>query len=510
VFCSKVGAAAVVAVGAAALVTLAAACEPSDDPTVQAAPTASVAGEPGIRFVDVTQAEGVAIQARRSWGSTWMDHDLDGDPDLLVNRHFFPPYYFEHGPGGYAEAEALQRALDAPDFDRHACAWGDPSGDGLPDLLCTQGAEKGKGIGPNQLLIQDPDGGFEDQAVERGVAYPPARSRTANWIDYDGDHDLDLFVATQFREGYPNRMFRNDDGNFTKVRVGLEREVESEVTAWADWDQDGDQDLLVTVKDGPLMSFRNVGGRFRLVRLRALDGDWLGATFGDADGDRWPDLHLINERRSVIFTNNRGRFEATHRMRTIEGRTGVWFDVDNDTDQDLFLLRGAPGNGDDPDARDRTDVLLLNTENGFSPKRVTVTGDPQGNGDSVAVADHDRDGTLDLHVTNGYKRTAGPFLLLENRSTAGNWTALRLDGGPGNPFGMWAELEVRTEAGSYRLSVTDGMVFRSQSEVGYTHLALGIAEAGDVQVLWLDGTVDCVKVVHGTVGDLEKGGAPCT
>jgi hypothetical protein len=69
---------------------------------------------------------------------------------------------------------------------------------------------------------------------------------------------------------------------------------------------------------------------------------------------------------------------------------------------------------------------------------------------------------------------------------------------------------VRTEAGSYRLSVTDGMVFRSQSEVGYTHLALGIAEAGDVQVLWLDGTVDCVKVVHGTVGDLEKGGAPCT
>jgi hypothetical protein len=491
------------------LVVALAACSPGDDPTVAAAPTASVLGEPRIRFEDVTETEGVAIRPRRSWGSAWMDHDLDGDPDLLVNRHFFAPVYFERRPNGYVQAEVLQEALHVPDFDRHTCLWGDPSGDGVPDLLCTQGAQKGKGIGPNQLLVQDSEGGFEDHAARRGVDYPRARSRTANWVDYDGDHDLDLFVAAQLREGYPNTMFRNDRGNFTKVRVGLEYAVESEVSAWADWDQDGDQDLLVTVKDGPIMPFRNVRGRFRLVRLRPLDGDWLGATFGHANGDRWPDLHLINEKRSLVLANKEGRFEPIHRMRAVEGRTGIWFDVDNDTDQDLFVVRGAPGNGDDPDARDLPDLLVRNTEAGFEKRRVTASGDPAGNGDSVAVADHDRDGALDLHVTNGYKRTAGPFVLLENRSAVRNWAAIRLRGGPGNPFGMWARVRVTTDAGTYWISTTDGVVFRSQSEVGYTHLGLGEALSAEVQVRWLDGTRDCVRGVSATVVDLVKGSVPC-
>ena len=39
-------------------------------------------------------------------------------------------------------------------IDRHGCAWGHLGRDGKPDLYCTQGADKGRGSGPNQLFAQ--------------------------------------------------------------------------------------------------------------------------------------------------------------------------------------------------------------------------------------------------------------------------------------------------------------------------------------------------------------------
>ncbi len=449
------------------------------------------------------------MEPRRSWGGTWVDYDSDGDPDLLANRHFFPPFFFDHVGDVYKHA-AWEGALDAPKFDRHACLWGDPNADALPDLLCTQGAERGKGIGPNQLLIQNEDGSFEDLAAELGVDYPRGRSRTANWVDYDTDGDFDLFDGTQLREGYPNRMFRNDDGTFRRARVGLEHELETEASAWADWDRDRDVDLLVTLKGSDTVAYENRNGRFAKVRIpRITTRDWLGASFGEFNGDRWPDLHLISESGALVLVNRRGSFEVVHRMPVREGRTGHWLDVDNDTDQDLFVLQGAPGNGDDPDAIDSPDILLIRDGDSFRRQVVRESGVETGNGDSIALSDHDRNGTLDLFVTNGYKRSAGPFLLLENTSTVQNWAAVDLSGGPGNPLAMWIEVKVTTDAGTYWRLVTDGLNFRSQSEVGYLHLGLGTASIADVEIVWPEGQRDCLGVQAGQVAELDKGARPC-
>lgn len=470
----------------------------------------AAAAEPSIySFVDVTAAEGIVLDPRRSWGSTWVDHDRDGDPDLLANRHFLVPYYFEQTADGYREA-SWQDVLRVRKFDRHACLWGDPNSDGLPDLLCAQGAERGEGSGPNQLLLQDAGGGFRRRPGALGLGYAQGRSRTINWVDYDGDGDLDLFIGTQYRKGYPNRMFRNDKGTFRRARVGLGHALRTEVSAWADWDRDGDLDLLLTLKGRRAVAYENRKGRFRRVRLpRVTTTDWLGASFGDLNGDRWPDLHLINGRRSLILRNRKGRFEPVYRMWSSRGRTGIWFDADNDGDQDLFLIRGAPGNGDDPDAVDLPDILLIQKNGWFKEQLVPQSGSEQGNGDSVAVSDHDRDGSLDLFVTNGYKRTAGPFVLLENRSTIQNWAAVRLRGGRGDPFGMWAVLKVTTAQGTFWRHLSDGLVFRSQSEVGYTHLGLGPAERARVEVRWFRGGRDCVRVKAGQVIELRRGSAPC-
>lgn len=491
----------------AATLLAATACN-GDDPPLS---SAEVSPAPTYRFVDVSEERGIDMDPRRSWGGTWIDHDADGDPDLLANRHFFPPFYFDNDAGSYTESD-LQDQLNVEDFDRHGCIWGDPNADALLDVLCTQGAEKGKGTGPNQLLVQDPAGGFTDRAAELGVDYPPARSRSVNWLDYDNDDDFDLFVGTEFRSGYPNQMLRNDLGSFAIADVGLDDELKTEATALADWDRDGDVDLIVTVKKAKTVAYENRGGSFHKVRLpRVSDRDWLGATFGDYNADRWPDLHLVSETRSVVLVNRRGSFEPVHRMPASQGRTGIWFDVDNDADQDLFVIQGAPGEGDDPDAVDAPDILLIHEPDGFREMRMRVSGVRTGNGDSAAVADHDRDGDLDLFVTNGYKRSAGPFLVLENESTQQNWVAIDLTSGPsGDPLGLWLEAKVTTDAGAvYRRQVGDGMVFRSQSEVGYLHLGIGAAERAEVELRWWNGDRDCVTLEAGTRIELEHGSSPC-
>lgn len=461
-------------------------------------------------FVDASAANGIDLQPRHSWGSTWIDHDDDGDPDLLVDRHYLLPAMFEQADAGYREA-SWQETLAVPEFDRHACLWGDPNADARADLFCTQGAERGRGWGPNQLLVQNGDGGFRDMAKELGVDYPRGRARTANWVDYDGDGDFDLFVGTQRRDGFPNEMFRNNGGRFRRVAVGLSQELETEASAWADWDDDGDPDLLLTLKGRKARAYENRRGRFVKVRLpRVTDREWLSASFGEFNRDRWPDLHLIDEQRSVVLVNRRGSFRVVHRMQTRQGRMGVWFDADNDSDQDLFVVQGAPGKGDNPDAVDSPDLLLIRRGTSFTKRVIEQSGARDGNGDSAAVADHDRDGTLDLFVTNGYKRSAGPFVLLENRTVGGAWAGLDLMGRRGNPLAMWVDLKVSVGPKVFWRRITDGFSFRSQSEVGYVHVGLGTQTSADVTVVWPWGGRDCVTLQAGVVTALTQGSAPCS
>lgn len=481
--------------------------EPSPAPT----PTDAEPQPSGraYEFVDVSQRSGITSEHCRSWGTTWVDADRDGDPEVLVNRHYFRPYAYDNVAGVYQPA-GWQDTLRVPGFDRHACLWGDPSRDGRPDLLCTQGAERGRGTGPNQLLVQNADGSFTDRATSFGIDYGEGRSRLANWVDYDGDNDLDLFLGVQRRTGFPNRMYRNDGERFEAVRIGLEQELQTEASAWSDWDRDGDVDLILTLKNARAVAYENRNGRFRRTTIRRVTtADWLGASFGHFDRDRWPDLLLVNERRSVVLRNERGRFVPVRKLDTSQGRTGVWFDADNDTDQDIFLVRGAPGKGDDPGAADAPDLLLVREGTGFTRRTIRSSGVDTGNGDSVAVADHDRDGALDLFVTNGYKRSNGPFILLENRSRVGRSAAVRLDGGRGDPFGMWARVRVVAGNRVYWRQITDGLSFRSQSEIGYTHLGLGRADRARVRVIWRNGSRDCVTVRAGAVLDVKKGSSPC-
>jgi hypothetical protein len=445
----------------------------------------------------------------RTWGSTWADFDRDGDPDVFVNRHWVTPQLMVNANDSFRRYTGKVDWQPGPKkTDRHACAWGEANRDGRPDLYCAQGADMGTGSGPNRLYVQT-SRGFNERGHAYGVTNPLGRGRTVNWIDYDSDGDLDLFVGNTERSGTTNVMFRHGRGGFVKARVGVAQELGTVGSSWADWDRDGDPDLLVEQHEpGATLAYENTHRRFRQVRLKGITGKtWLAGTWGDFNGDGWPDLAMVGRESAAIFRNKKGRLHRVRKVDVTEGRMGTWLDAENDGDLDLFVVQGAGGNHPHPGAVNAGDILLVRRKGKFV--RVGVTGRAPGNGDAVSASDYDRDGRVDVLVTNGYFYYEGPNQLLRNKSNARNWAGLQLRGPRANPFGYGATVRVKTRSMTYRRQVTDNFSFRAQSEVGYVHLGLGGDRLARVRVSWPEGPPDCLRVTEGSITSVQHGRHRC-
>ncbi len=138
--------------------------------------------------------------------------------------------------------------------------------------------------------------------------------------DYDQDSDLDLYVCVYYGEqdqvaelphplpyfdatnGGGNFLIRNQGGwrfeNITEqVGLGHDNGRFSLASAWEDYDNDGDVDLLVVNDFGPNQLYRNNDGRFEDVAAKAklLDRAFgMSATFADFDHNQWMDVYVSN------------------------------------------------------------------------------------------------------------------------------------------------------------------------------------------------------------------------
>ena len=119
----------------------------------------------------------------------------------------------------------------------------DFNGDGWQDLYVTNSGEGSL----NRLYRNNRDGSFTDVAGPMGVADvnrpPDGVSMGAVWADYDNDGDEDLFV---YKYGRP-RLFRNDGDRFADVtgEAGLPTWVNANSAIWLDYDRDGNVDLFL-------------------------------------------------------------------------------------------------------------------------------------------------------------------------------------------------------------------------------------------------------------------------
>jgi hypothetical protein len=358
--------------------------------------------------------------------NAWADVDGDGDLDYFVAFRGRPNRFYRNDKGTFRDVAPEVGLND--NQETRAAAWGDFDADGDPDLYIGFADPKI----PAKVYRNDAKGmTFVDVASEIGVSLTGVARQPA-WIDYDGDGDLDLFAA--FRD-VPNRLLRNDRGRFVDVTqasgIGDPRKTVSAV--WWDVDRDGDLDLFTANQEGEANGlYRQDQGRFEDVAAAmgvsgmprpAADGG-VGPSVADFDLDGDLDLFVANYGHSALYRNDGGlRFTEVSRERGIDlnghGVTSGWGDLDNDGRPDLYVGNFIAGQ---PLYRD---ALFINGAKAFVeslPDLILKHDATHG----VQFVDFDRDGRLDLALTNNDPDGGGHPLLRNTSAIRGRLLAVEV------------------------------------------------------------------------------------
>jgi hypothetical protein len=165
-------------------------------------------------------------------------------------------------------------------------------------------------------------------------------------------------------------------------------------------------------------------------------------------------------------------------------------DFDNDMDVDLYLACSGP-------VANISNRLLENDgEGGFRviSNAAGASGSQVGQSDVVACADYDRDGFLDLFVTNGADPTSpfvaeGPHQLFHNQGNDNNWLEIDLEGVTSNRDGIGSRVELAV-GGIIQMRVQTGGMHRITQDHQRLHFGLKNHVLVDrITVRWPSGIV---------------------
>jgi hypothetical protein len=376
-------------------------------------------------FVDARDQGGPRYDKSHTWSANVHDFDDDGFQDVLISTHYQGTSWLMRNeqtvavPPGREFHEILRGSF--PDVDRHDCAWADVNGDELSDVYCTIGAERGVGIGPNELWIQHRAGDgtitFADRAPKYDVTDRYGRGRHTTFLDANGDEFPDLYVGNTYprQDGRAssNKLFINQGGErFRRADSSApDRTLGGEAVQGIDYDRDGWEDLLVCGNDG-LHLFRNLrGDGFRDVSSETgARGSCQSALLARLNGDSRPDLVRVAETGMVVKLQQGGEFRDPVFARSLDyGRAVAAGDVDADGDPDLYVMRGGPVHSDAPD---EPDLMLETAQDGAAYRRIDIPQTSEGRADSVSAIDYDDNGLSDFIVLNGHSNVRGPVRLV--------------------------------------------------------------------------------------------------
>jgi hypothetical protein len=287
---------------------------------------------------------------------------------------------------------------------------------------------------------------FEHFHGMRSTQLPEDMGSGAAWGDYDNDGYPDLYVVdvagplTDTREQLArspggNRLYHNNrDGTFTDVteKAAVAFKGIGMAAAWADYDNDGYLDLVVTSFERIVLYHNNGNGTFSDVTEKAgLDkyhGFWAGAAWGDYDRDGNVDLFICGyvkyqfqkeqvnrnslqystlvptmlnpaayppERKLLFHNNGNGTFDEVAHEAGVDDPSGrslsaAWYDFDGDGWPDLYVANDLWGS-----------KLYLNLHNGKFKDITREAGVSDFRGEmGIAIGDWANDGDPDIFVTH--------------------------------------------------------------------------------------------------------------
>ena len=295
-----------------------------------------------------------------------------------------------------------QRSSQIPEDMGSGAAWGDYNNDGWPDLFLVNV------VGPITLTPEEVrrsparcalyrnnrDGTFTDVSVEAGVDLR-VWGMGAEWADYDNDGWLDLVVSTY---GENVLYHNNGDGTFTDrtraARLGGKRGFWSGV-GWADYDRDGFLDLYVT-------------GYVKYSR----PSEPTAAEQYDVENPASINPNAFPPERNLLYHNNRdGTFTEVAARAGVLGDQGksleaAWVDFDEDGWPDIYVANDVTDN-----------QLFRNLGNGsFRDISHEAHVADYRSAMGLAVGDWDNDQDLDMYITHWIAQENALYTNLGHRS----------------------------------------------------------------------------------------------
>ncbi len=394
-------------------------------------------------FLDVTESSGLGS---RSWSmvASFVDLDRDGDLDVYVGNYVVYDVATV-APCGNPEGGELARVYCHPDSFPGA----------RDDLFRNDGG-------------RDRDVHFTDVTEQAGAGGATGKALAIVPFDYDGDGDVDLFVAN---DHVPNFLWRNDSAAGGPIQL---REVGEE---------------LGVARDG-----------------EGKSESCMGSDVGDVDGDGDFDLFSANmaKETNTLWVNDGPYFNDDTDIAGLGRESLMWvgfgaklFDADLDGDVDLALVNGHVLDTIerlDPHQTFAQQAQLYENRGRGKFTLISERGGPYFEerhvGRGLAAGDLDNDGDVDLVVTHWQERPE----LLEN-------SAIWDGSGP-----QWIGLELHakganTRAIGARVTCTSGdlrqldEVRGSGSYVAWndTRLLFGLGDRRDpvaITIRWPDGSVE--------------------
>jgi hypothetical protein len=279
-------------------------------------------------FREVARAAGVWDPNGKGLGVVWLDYDADGDQDVYIaNDATINTLYRNDGNGRFTDVTLLAGVCCSEDGKPESgmgVAAGDLDGDGWQDLFVTNLSNETNEYYRNL-------GGKGPFAID---TYPAGLGEISllmtGWgtdlFDYDNDGDLDIVVTNGHPMDdialdsdiitYAQRPFLfENDGKAKFTDVGRERGAyfgsldTGRGLATADYDNDGDRDILITTSHGKVTLLRNDGGSaaghwitLRLEGVRS-NKDAIGARVTVVAGGR-TQVHEVRSASSYLSQND--------------------------------------------------------------------------------------------------------------------------------------------------------------------------------------------------------------
>jgi uncharacterized protein (TIGR02145 family) len=341
---------------------------------------------------------GISLAGVSNSSVAWGDYDNDGDLDILLTGHSNSSYYSKIYKNDGYENFIEQNSISLFQLQSTSVAWGDYDNNGYLDILLT-----GENLtyGYSKIYQNNGNQNFTEQISSTLTGI---QGGSVAWADYNNDGDLDILLAgSRYSKIYKN----NGDRSFSEQNGTSLTGVSSASIAWADYNKDGYFDFLLTgntnsgMTGGVSKVYSNNGnGSLTEEKNILLYGVYCSSVaWGDYDNDGFLDIILTGSSdtgngTSKVYHNNGNNTFTEQNIISLDNVTigsVKWGDFNNDGYLDIFLTGSVT-------ASKYISKIYINNRNGLFTEQ--TSGSFQGvKYSSVALADYDNDGDLDILLT---------------------------------------------------------------------------------------------------------------